>query len=264
MSPATQFQTSPSLFPSSFPLPHPSSFPYNYSPATKFSTSHFSPEPWSSHSQISSPASLDSTGDTGSSPTSPLSPGSRGEQQWYQPTPFLHSNFPPPNTVAPPPELHKYQHGGPQQAHRPDAVFGGGSHRLVGPLRGGLEMVQDSRDSYTARHYGGSANTVAPSTSSTSSSSSSSYHNNLVHSPGPGPYPRAESCSSYGSMMSPSETQLTSQVTKIIQQLGMSQEDLILKSTRDLNKLLKVSSSKYYFCPLFRGTKQTVNSSNKK
>ena len=111
---------------------------------------------------------------------------------------------------------------------------------MVGQLRGGLEMVQGSRETYTARHYSGSANTVAPSTSS--SSSSSSYHNNLVHSPGSGPY-RADSCSSYESMMSPSDSQLTVQVTKIIQQLGMSQEDLILKSTRDLNKLLKVSFS---------------------
>ena len=106
----------------------------------------------------------------------------------------------------------------------------------MGPLRGGLEMVQQDRDTYTARHYGGSANTVAPPTPSTSSSSSSSYHANMVHSPIP--YSRAGSCQPYG--VSPSESQLSLQVNEIIQQLGMSQEDLILKSTRDLNKLLKV------------------------
>ena len=248
MSPAQQYQPSQSIFPGSFSLPHPS-FPYNYNPAkfSPISASHFSPEvgrgePWSSHSQISSPASLDSTGDTGSSPTSPLSPStSRGEGWQYQHAPFFNSNFPPPNTVAPPPSLHKYQPGLPQHNHRPDAVFGGGGHRgAMGPLRPGLEMVPDNRETYTARHYGGSANTVAPPTPSTSSSSSS-YHNNMVHSPGP--YSRAGSCSSYGSMMSPSESQLSVQVTEIVQQLGMSQEDLILKSTRDLNKLLKVGGT---------------------
>ena len=234
MSPAQQYQTSQSLFPGSFSLPHPS---FHYNP-NKFS--HFSPEvgrgePWScpSHSQISSPASLDSTGDTGSSPTSPLSPGNRADQWQWQHSPFFNPNLPPPNTVAPPPSLHKYQPG---SHHRPDAVFAGGAaHRLVGPLRGGLELVQDTRDNYTARHYGGAANTVAPPTPSSSSPSSSSFHTNLVHSPGP------YSSSSYGgSMMSPSESQLSVQVTEIIQQLGMTQEDLILKSTRDLNKLLKV------------------------
>ena len=234
MSPAQQYQTSQSIFPGSFSLPHPS-FPYNnYQPKFSPLSPHFSPEvgrgePWSSHSQISSPASLDSTGDTGSSPTSPLSPGSRGDQ-WYQPTPFFNSNFPPPNTVAPPPSLHKYQPGHPG-SHRPDAVFGGGAHRLGGP-----GTLRDSRETYTARHYAGSNNTVAPPTPSSSSSSSSSYHPNLVHSPGP------YSCQPYGSggMMSPSEGQLSVQVQEIVQQLGMSQEDLILKSTRDLNKLLKV------------------------
>ena len=189
MSPAQQYQASQSLFfPSpTGPLPHNPVSPYNYSHAKYSST--FSPvrpdpvapsSPWTgphfkchTDSQISSPASLDSTGETGhSSPTSPLSPGSRQDHQWYpQSSFFTNSNFPPPNTVAP----SDHQHG-----HRPDAVFGGGSHRLSGPpVRGGLEMVQDTRESYTARHYGGSSNTVAPPPINTSSSPYT-----MAHSPG--------------------------------------------------------------------------------
>jgi len=91
-------------------------------------------------------------------------------------------------------------------------------------------MVQDTRESYSARHYGGSSNTVAP-----LNTSSSPY--SMVHSPGA--YSRAGSCSSYGSMMSPPEGQFSVQVTELLVQLGISETELILKSTRDLNKFLK-------------------------
>lgn len=167
MSPAQQFQTSQSfLGPGSVSLPHHLVSPYSYSSSPAQSQSKFShhfspvrPEPvpasgsWTPHSQISSPASLDSTGDT-SSPTSPLSPGCRDQQWYHQPSPFYSTpSFGPPNTVAPPSSLQ----------HRPlDNVFGGGAHRGAPPPRGGIEMVQDTRESYAARHYGGSANTVAP------------------------------------------------------------------------------------------------------
>lgn len=257
MSPAQQYQASQSFFlpstPGSMPLPHQHVSPFSYTPPsvhshTKYSP-HFSPvrpEPlaatgsWTGHSQISSPASLDSAGDT-SSPSSPLSPGSR-QEQWYQPhTTFYNNNpnFPPPNTVAPPSELHP--------THRPDAVFGGGAHRLTGPpVRGGLEMVQETRETYTARQYGGSSNTVTP-------LNTSSY--SMVHSPAilsragllrlskirqmTGSN-LAGSCPSYGSMMSPQESQFSLHITELLNRLGISETELILKTTRELNKFLKV------------------------
>ena len=130
MSPAQQFQTSQSfLGPGSVSLPHHLVSPYSYSSSPAQSQSKFShhfspvrPEPvpasgsWTPHSQISSPASLDSTGDT-SSPTSPLSPGCRDQQWYHQPSPFYSTpSFGPPNTVAPPSSLQ----------HRPLTMCSGG------------------------------------------------------------------------------------------------------------------------------------------
>ena len=188
MSPAQQYQASQSFFlpstPGSMPLPHQHVSPFSYTPPsvhshTKYSP-HFSPvrpEPlaatgsWTGHSQISSPASLDSAGDT-SSPSSPLSPGSR-QEQWYGPhTTFYNNNpnFPPPNTVAPPSELHP--------THRPNAVFGGGAHRLTSPLNTSLYS--------------------------------------MVHSPA------------------------TLSGAGLLNRLGISETELILKTTRELSKFLKV------------------------
>ena len=151
-------------------------------------------------SQISSPVSLDSTGtgDTlNSSPTSPhpsthsppgISSSNNSHRFPSEPWPGyghgssnggMFGSFAPPNTVAPPPH-----------SHRPDNVHGGGAHRYSAissrvstetnaPIRGGYEQIQvrillllnllinkqilqDTRESYTARHYTGTSNTVAP------------------------------------------------------------------------------------------------------
>ena len=51
-------------------------------------------------------------------------------------------------------------------------------------------------------------------------------------------------------MMSPQESQFSVQITELLNQLGISETELILKTTRELNKFLKVI---VWFVPLAHG-----------
>eukprot|EP00092_Neocalanus_flemingeri_P067515 GFUD01082425.1.p1 GENE.GFUD01082425.1~~GFUD01082425.1.p1 ORF type:complete len:349 (-),score=51.97 GFUD01082425.1:294-1340(-) len=204
--------------------------------------------------QISSPTSSDSTDH--SSPTSPDSPAhmhnrfSRDPwQNGYQGPPmFPNSSFPPPNTVAPPIDLVKSAHhlrDINSQGHRPDAVFGGGNHRYPLNPRGcpetttsgsGGELVE-SRDTYSNRLYAGSTNTIAPNPHPHGFPDSFPSQNGIM-----GGFSHAGShYDGLGSVrpgrQGGQEEGFTYPVC--VASLGISDEDLILMSTRDLNKFLK-------------------------
>lgn len=122
--------------------------------------------PWSNSSlhypdsQISSPAPSDST--AASSPTSPASPAQYRPfpRDSWQATGYT-GYFPPPNTVAP-----HTDHAKLPDLRRPDACYGGGSHRYAGNPRHCPETAAsgdvDTDSAFASRLYVGTSNKVAP------------------------------------------------------------------------------------------------------
>lgn len=205
-------------------------------------------------SQISSPTSSDSTDI--SSPTSPDSPAhmhSRfGRDPWqngYQGPPmFPNSSFPPPNAVAPPNDLVKSVHqlrDINNHGHRPDNVFGGGNHRYPLNPRGCPETTTsgsgvdlgESRDTYSNRLYAGSTNTIAPTNHPHSFPDSFSSQNGIMGGFSHSGSHYADSGMSMRQGKQGYEEGFLNPVC--VASLGISDEDLILMPTRDLNKFLK-------------------------
>lgn len=204
--------------------------------------------------QISSPASSDSTDI--SSPTSPDSSAHMharfGRDPWqnsYHGQPmFPNSSFPPPNTVAPPNDLVKSVHhlrDLNNHGHRPDNVFGGGSHRYPLNPRGCPETTTsgsgvdlgEPRDTYSNRLYAGSTNTVAPTNHPHIFQDSFSSQNGIMGGFSHSGSHYADSGMSLRQGKQGYEEGFLNPVC--IASLGISEEDLILMPTRDLNKFLK-------------------------